>query len=626
MDKMKILMAASEAIPYMKTGGLADVVGSLPKYFDKDRYDVRVILPKYKCMDDKLLPQLKFVCHFYVNLNWRRQYVGIFTSQYDGVTYYFVDNEFYFAGDKPYNNIYEDVEKFAFFSKAVLEALPVIDFAPDVIHCNDWQTGLLPVFLKTVYGSDNFYAGIKTVFTIHNMKFQGRWKIKEVADVTGLPEHIFNSGELEFYGEANYLKGGIVYADEITTVSPTYADEICTPEGGEGLDGLMLERRRHLRGIVNGIDYDVFNPMKDTYLDKHFSVRELRGKVVNKRQLQEKYGLAVDKDVMLIGIVSRLTKQKGFDLVAYVMEEMLSTMNVQFIVQGTGEQQYEEMFNYFHGRYPQKLGVYIGYSEENAHEIYAGCDAFLMPSLFEPCGLSQLIALRYGTVPIVRETGGLRDTVLSYNEYTGDGNGFTFFNYNANDMLNVINRAIDYYENHKDVWHTLQQRGMTGDYSWTNSSKKYMELYEGLVSGRFDHDSASNQEKASSDDDAEANPVVVPYPYEKEEPVKPKRVRRTKEQIAADKAAKEAEKAAKEAAKAAEAPAKPARKRRTKAEIEADKAAKAAAAEVTAEAPAKPARKRRTKAEIEADKAAKEAAKADKPARKPRAKKAETQE
>ena len=203
MDKMKILMAASEAIPYMKTGGLADVVGSLPKYFDKDRYDVRVILPKYKCMDDKLLPQLKFVCHFYVNLNWRRQYVGIFTSQYDGVTYYFVDNEFYFAGDKPYNNIYEDVEKFAFFSMAVLEALPVIDFAPDVIHCNDWQTGLLPVFLKTVYGSDNFYAGIKTVFTIHNMKFQGRWKIKEVADVTGLPEHIFNSGELEFYGEAN---------------------------------------------------------------------------------------------------------------------------------------------------------------------------------------------------------------------------------------------------------------------------------------------------------------------------------------------------------------------------------------------------------------------------------------
>ena len=432
-------------------------------------------------MDDKLLPQLKFVCHFYVNLNWRRQYVGIFTSQYDGVTYYFVDNEFYFAGDKPYNNIYEDVEKFAFFSKAVLEALPVIDFAPDVIHCNDWQTGLLPVFLKTVYGSDNFYAGIKTVFTIHNMKFQGRWKIKEVADVTGLPEHIFNSGELEFYGEANYLKGGIVYADEITTVSPTYADEICTPEGGEGLDGLMLERRRHLRGIVNGIDYDVFNPMKDTYLDKHFSVRELSGKVVNKRQLQEKYGLAVDKDVMLIGMVSRLTNQKGFDLVAYVMEEMLSTMNVQFIVQGTGEQQYEEMFNYFHGRYPQKLGVYIGYSEENAHEIYAGCDAFLMPSLFEPCGLSQLMSMRYGTLPIVRETGGLKDTVVPYNEYENTGDGFSFANYNAHDMLHVIKYAIDVFENHKDRWQEMMQRAMRHDFSWKASAKEYEKLYDMLL-------------------------------------------------------------------------------------------------------------------------------------------------
>ena len=432
-------------------------------------------------MSENLLPQLKYVCHFYVNLNWRRQYVGIFTSQYDGVTYYFVDNEFYFAGDKPYNNIYEDVEKFAFFSKAVLEALPVIDFAPDVIHCNDWQTGLLPVFLKTVYGSDNFYAGIKTVFTIHNMKFQGRWKIKEVADVTGLPEHIFNSGELEFYGEANYLKGGIVYADEVTTVSPTYADEICTPEGGEGLDGLMLERRRHLRGIVNGIDYEVFNPMKDTYLDKHFSVRDMSGKVVNKRQLQEKYGLAVDKDVMLIGIVSRLTNQKGFDLVAYVMEEMLSTMNVQFIVQGTGEQQYEEMFNYFHGRYPQKLGVYIGYSEENAHEIYAGCDAFLMPSLFEPCGLSQLMSMRYGTLPIVRETGGLKDTVVPYNEYENTGDGFSFADYNAHDMLHVIKYALDVFENHKDRWQEMVQRAMRHDFSWKASAREYEKLYDMLL-------------------------------------------------------------------------------------------------------------------------------------------------
>ena len=475
-----ILIVASEAIPYMKTGGLADVAGSLPKYFDKSRYDVRVIMPKYKCMSEEFLPQLKFVCHFYVNLNWRKQYAGIFKAEYDGVIYYFVDNEFYFAGDQPYNNIYEDVEKFAYFSKAVLEALPIIDFAPDVIHCNDWQTGLLPVFLKTVYGSDNFYAGIKTIFTIHNLKFQGRWKIREIADITGLPEHIFNSGELEFYGEANYLKGGIVYADEVTTVSPTYADEICTPEGGEGLDGLMLERRRHLSGILNGIDYDVYNPMTDQYIKKHFSIKDMSGKLMNKRQLQENHGLKVDNDVMLIGIVSRLTDQKGFDLVAYMMDEMLSTMDVQFVVLGTGENQYEGMFHYFQNKYPDKLSAYIGYSEEKAHEIYAACDAFLMPSLFEPCGLSQMMAMRYGTLPIVRETGGLKDTVEPYNEYENKGTGFSFADYNAHDMLHVIKYANDVFKNHKDRWQEMMVRAMQEDFSWNASARKYEKLYDKL--------------------------------------------------------------------------------------------------------------------------------------------------
>ena len=475
-----ILIVASEAIPYMKTGGLADVAGSLPKYFDKSRYDVRVIMPKYKCMSEEFLPQLKFVCHFYVNLNWRKQYAGIFKAEYDGVIYYFVDNEFYFAGEQPYNNIYEDVEKFAYFSKAVLEALPIIDFAPDVIHCNDWQTGLLPVFLKTVYGSDNFYAGIKTIFTIHNMKFQGRWKIREIADITGLPEHIFNSGELEFYGEANYLKGGIVYADEVTTVSPTYADEICTPEGGEGLDGLMLERRRHLSGILNGIDYAVYNPMTDQYIKKHFSIKDMSGKLMNKRQLQENHGLKVDNDVMLIGIVSRLTDQKGFDLVAYMMDEMLSTMDVQFVVLGTGENQYEGMFHYFQNKYPDKLSAYIGYSEEKAHEIYAACDAFLMPSLFEPCGLSQMMAMRYGTLPIVRETGGLKDTVEPYNEYENKGTGFSFADYNAHDMLHVIKYANDVFKNHKDRWQEMMVRAMQEDFSWNASARKYEKLYDKL--------------------------------------------------------------------------------------------------------------------------------------------------
>lgn len=475
-----ILIVASEAIPYMKTGGLADVAGSLPKYFDKSKYDVRVIMPKYKCMSEEFLPQLKFVCHFYVNLNWRKQYAGIFKAEHDGVTYYFVDNEFYFAGDKPYNNIYEDVEKFAYFSKAVLEALPIIDFAPDVIHCNDWQTGLLPVFLKTVYGSDNFYAGIKTVFTIHNMKFQGRWKIREIADITGLPEHIFNSGELEFYGEANYLKGGIVYADEVTTVSPTYAEEICTPEGGEGLDGLMLERRRHLSGILNGIDYDVYNPMTDQYIKKNFSIKDMSGKMLDKRQLQEDHGLKVDNDVMLIGIVSRLTDQKGFDLVAYMMDEMLSTMDVQFVVLGTGENQYEGMFHYFQSKYPEKISAYIGYSEEKAHEIYASCDAFLMPSLFEPCGLSQMMAMRYGTLPIVRETGGLKDTVQPYNEYENKGTGFSFADYNAHDMLHVIKYANDVFKNHRDRWQEMMERAMREDFSWNASARKYEKLYDKL--------------------------------------------------------------------------------------------------------------------------------------------------
>ena len=272
----KILFAASEAVPFMKTGGLADVTGSLPKYFDKKNYDVRVILPKYVCMEERWKGQLHFLCHFYVNLSWRKQYVGIFETTYDGITYYLVDNEFYFAGNAPYNNIYEDVEKFAFFSKAVLEALPYLDFCPDIIHCHDWQTGLLPVFLRTLYGDEEYYTGIKTVFSIHNLKFQGRWKLPAVMDITGLPEQIFTSDKLESYGEANYLKGGVVYADAVTTVSPTYAYEITTPEGGEGLEGLMYACRDKLSGILNGLDYTEYDPQKDGYIYNHFNEQKER--------------------------------------------------------------------------------------------------------------------------------------------------------------------------------------------------------------------------------------------------------------------------------------------------------------------------------------------------------------
>lgn len=478
----KILFASSEAVPYIKTGGLADVVGSLPRYFNKKEYDVRIIIPKYACMNEKFIPELKFVCHFHVDLNWRRQYVGIFQSKYKGVTYYFVDNEFYFAGQNPYNNIYEDVEKFAYFSKAVLQSLEYLDFMPDIIHCNDWQTGLIPVFLHTSFGSDKYYENIRTIFTIHNMKFQGRWMIKEIMDITGLPAQIFNANELESYGDANYLKGGCVYADAISTVSPSYANDIMTSEGGEGLHGLMSARRNVLYGILNGLDYEEYNPKTDSNIKYHFDIHSLENKAKNKEQLQKDKRLPVKKDAFLIGIVSRMTDQKGFDLIAYIFEELLNTLDVQFVVLGTGEERYENMFRYFQEKYPNKVRAYIGYSEEEACRIYASCDAFLMPSLFEPCGLSQLMSMRYGTLPIVRETGGLKDTVVPYNEFENTGNGFSFANYNAHEMFDTIKYAYNVYTNNKSAWKNMMKRAMQEDFSWDSSARKYEKLYDTLLS------------------------------------------------------------------------------------------------------------------------------------------------
>lgn len=477
----KILFVSSEAVPYIKTGGLADVVGSLPKYFDRNEYDVRVMLPKYACMDAAFLPNLRFVCHFYVNLNWRKQYVGILESEYRGIHYYFVDNEFYFAGSSPYNNIYEDVEKFAYFSKAVLASLPYIDYAPDVIHCHDWQTGLVPVYLHTAFGDDNFYAGIKTVFSIHNLKFQGRWRIREVIDITGLPEQIFNDKELESYGEANYLKGGVVYADAVTTVSPSYANEITTQEGGEGLHGLMNARRNVLYGILNGIDYDEFNPQTDPYIESNFSSKSvLSGKKANKAALQKELGLSVRESAFVIGIVSRLTEQKGFDLVSYIMDDLVSQLDVQIVILGTGESKFENVFHHFHSQYPDKVSAYIGYSEEKAHKIYASADAFLMPSLFEPCGLSQMMSMRYGTIPIVRETGGLKDTVQAYNEYENTGTGFSFCNFNADDMKYVVEYAYHVFRDERKAWEDMMQRAMAQDFSWNKSAGEYEKLYDSL--------------------------------------------------------------------------------------------------------------------------------------------------
>ena len=477
----KILFVASEGVPFIKTGGLADVVGSLPKCIDKEYFDVRVILPKYSCMKQEMKDKLKYRAHFYMDFNWKNVYVGILEAEVDGVQYYFIDNEDYFTDFKPYGeNALWEIEKFAFFSKAVLSALPMLEFRPDVIHCHDWQTGLIPVYLNERFQANEFYRGIKTVMTIHNLKFQGKWGIKDVMSITGLPEYYFTSDKLEAYKDANLLKGGLVFADAITTVSNTYAEEIKTDFYGEGLNGLLCARSGDLRGIVNGIDYDEFNPDTDAYINTHYNVDNFRKmKIKNKHALQEELGLDHNDKTMLIGIVSRLTDQKGFDLIAYVMDEICQD-NVQIVVLGTGEERYENMFRHFDWKYNGKVSANIYYSEALSHKIYASCDAFLMPSLFEPCGLSQLMSLRYGTVPIVRETGGLKDTVEPYNEYEGKGTGFSFANYNAHEMLSAIRYAERIYYDHKRDWNKIVERGMKADFSWDVSAKKYQEMYDWL--------------------------------------------------------------------------------------------------------------------------------------------------
>ncbi|MCD7818427.1 MAG: glycogen synthase GlgA [Lachnospiraceae bacterium] len=477
----KILFVTSEAAPFIKTGGLADVAGSLPKCFNKEEYDCRVILPKYMCMSEEWKSKMNYVTHFYMDLAWRSQYVGVLEMQYEGVQFYFIDNEYYFSGAKPYGNIYQDIEKFAFFSKAALSALPSIGFQPDIVHCHDWQTGLIPVMLKDKFHDGDFYRNMKSVITIHNLKFQGVWDVKTVRDITGLPAYYFTPDKLEAYGDANYLKGGIVYADAITTVSDTYAEEIKTPFYGERLDGLMRARSNSLRGIVNGIDYDVFNPETDPMIPHHYNLRNFRKeKIKNKRALQRELGLEQNDSRFMIGIVSRLTDQKGFDLIAHMMDEMCQN-DLQIVVLGTGDEKYENMFRHFAWKYQGKVSANIFYSEELSHKIYAACDAFLMPSLFEPCGLSQLISLRYGTVPIVRETGGLKDTVQPYNQYESSGTGFSFANYNAHEMYFTIQHAMDVYHNKKREWNKLIDRGMAMDFSWNSSARKYEEMYDWLL-------------------------------------------------------------------------------------------------------------------------------------------------
>lgn len=475
---MNLLYATSEAAPFVKTGGLGDVAGSLPIALKQKGVDARVILPLYRCIDQKYKDQMTYIDHIYINMSWRKQYCGVFSLEHEGITYYFVDNKYYFNGDKPYDFIHLDCEKFIFFSKAVLSLLPTLGFRPDVINCNDWQTGAIPVFLDTFYDNP-FYRGIKTVMTIHNLRFQGRWDFNKIKDAMGISDYYFTSDKLEYYKDANLLKGGIVYANKVTTVSETYANEITTPEYGEGLDGLLSSRRADLSGIVNGISPE-WDCKTDKYIYKNYSIETIKDKRINKTELQKELNLPVDENKFMVGIVSRLTDQKGFDLVAYAMERLCEG-GYQVVVLGTGDEQYENMFRHYAWKYPDRVSANIYFSNEMSHKIYAACDAFLMPSRFEPCGLSQLISMRYGTLPIVRETGGLKDTVIPYNEYTGEGTGFSFASYNADDMIYVINYAMRTYYDKRDKWDQIVKNAMQQDFSWDVSANKYISLYENLT-------------------------------------------------------------------------------------------------------------------------------------------------
>ena len=481
MAREKILFVTSEAVPFIKTGGLADVAGTLPKYFDREKYDVRVILPKYACMKGEWKDKLQYRTHFEMQLAWRNMYVGILETEIDGIPFYFIDNEYYFSGGWPYEDIRWDIEKFAFFSRAVLSALPSIDFRPDIIHCHDWQAALVPVYLNDAFQSNPFYQNIKTVMTIHNLRFQGIYDKNIIQDIIGISDSYFTPDKLEAYGDVNLLKGGIVYADRVTTVSDTYAEEIKTEFYGEKLNQLLQARSNVLSGIVNGIDYNIFNPETDIHLPYKFNTQNVTTeKAKNKVELQRQLGLREDPNVMMIGIVSRLTDQKGFDLIECVLDEICQD-EVQIVVLGTGEERYENMFRYYAWKYAGKVSANIYYSDELSHKIYGSCDAFLMPSLFEPCGLSQIMSLRYGTIPIVRETGGLKDTVIPFNEFENSGTGFSFRNYNAHEMMATVRYAERIFYDQKDQWNNLVKRAMEADFSWNASAEKYEILYDHLL-------------------------------------------------------------------------------------------------------------------------------------------------
>ena len=485
----KVLFVGSECYPFIKTGGLADVMGALPKALAADGIDARVIIPKYGCLPQQYKDMMHHVCDFWMDLGGTgNHFVGVEGFEMNGVTYYFLDDEDYFSWGKPYTEMYNDIERFIFFDKAVLAALPVIGCQPDVIHCHDWQAGLVPVFLRTLFYDTDLSRNAKCAITIHNLRFQGICERSRMQDISGLPDECFaldkcgySSAANGYRNDGNMLKGGIVYADRVTTVSDTYAYEIQTSEYGEDLDGIMRYHASKMVGIVNGIDYEVNDPATDSKIAYNYSADNvIEGKRENKLALQHTLGLEEDPDKMVIGLVSRLTNQKGLDLVASVIDPMIDG-NTQFALLGTGDHEFEDMFRAAEWNHRGAVCSSIMYDSARSSQIYAGADVMLVPSRFEPCGLTQLIAMRYGSLPIVRETGGLRDTVEPYNEYEETGVGFSFSAYDAGQLLSCINYAKTIYFTRRDSWDAMVQRAMTRDFSWNVSAKKYEDLYEQMV-------------------------------------------------------------------------------------------------------------------------------------------------
>ena len=476
--KMQIVFASAECAPFVKTGGLGDVAGSLPAALVRAGAEVIVMVPKYATIKDEYKAQMEHFSDFYVSLGWRNEYCGLEKLEHDGVTYMFIDNERYFARDYPYG-FFDDGERFAFFSKAITESLQHLPagFECDILHCNDWQTALAPVFLREFYQGLPLYDRVKTVFSIHNVAFQGQFSDTVMEDILGVAHIPAAASQLRCDAcSINYMLGALRYADAITTVSPTYANEIQTPEFGEGLDGVLRERSYALQGILNGIDVAGFDPATDKRIAANYTVEDRSGKAVCKAKLQEELGLEVRDDRPLMVMVTRLTRQKGMDLVMYALDRILAG-GVQVAVLGTGDRDYEDGLRYFQDKYPGTMAARIEFDPALSQRMYAAADMFLMPSKFEPCGLSQIIAMRYGTLPIVRETGGLKDTVIPYNEFTGEGTGFSFTNFNGDEMGDAVFRAARLFWDNREAWNQLVTQAMSQDFSWTRSADKYLDLY-----------------------------------------------------------------------------------------------------------------------------------------------------